>query len=223
MSSRSPLIPATPSAEEYQDSAGRPLDDIFAREDPITLFAEWLARAGESEPNDPNAVSVATVDADGMPDVRVVLLKDFGPDGFVFYSHKDGAKGSQITANPVAAMCFHWKSLRLQVRLRGAVSLIEGERADAYFATRARLSQIGAWASEQSRELESREVLRDEVALLDSEYGDEVPRPEGWVGFRLEPREIEFWRDRPFRLHDRLLFTRGQNDEKGWVKTRLYP
>jgi len=223
MSTRSPLIPDTPTVDEYQDAAGRPLEDIFARDDPFTLFAEWLAKATESEVNDPNAVAVATVDADGLPDVRMVLLKDFGPDGFVFYSHKDGTKGAHMVANPKAAMCFHWKSLHLQVRLRGAVSLIEGAGADAYFATRARLSQIGAWASKQSRPLESREALRSEVARLDAELGDEVPRPGGWIGFRLEPTEIEFWRDRPFRLHDRLLFTRAQKNETDWVKTRLYP
>ena len=217
---RSPLIPPTPSTEEYLDEAGRPLDDIFARTDPIGLFRDWLADATDTEPNDPNAVAVATVDADGLPDVRMVLLKDFGPDGFVFYSHRDGTKGRQMLANPRAAMCFHWKSLKRQVRLRGPVRLIEGEAADSYFAGRARLSRIGAHASRQSRPLESYEALRSEVARLDAEFGDEVPRPADWHGFAVEPVQMEFWRDRPFRLHDRLRFDMSGD---GWTTTRLYP
>ena len=215
-----PLIPPTPTEEEYLDAAGRPLDDIFAREDPLELFRDWLADAGETEPSDPNAVAVATVDADGLPDVRMVLLKDFGPEGFVFYSHRDGAKGRQLLANPQAAMCFHWKSQKRQVRLRGPVETVEGEAADSYFARRARLSQLGAHASRQSRPLGSREALREEVARLDAEFGQDVPRPADWHGFALRPAEIEFWRDRPFRLHDRLLFRKGG---EGWTRTRLYP
>ena len=217
---RSPLIPPTPSAEEYRDAAGEELDDIFARTDPLGLFADWLGDAGASEVNDPNAVAVATVDAEGLPDVRIVLLKDFGPEGFVFYSHRDGAKGRQMLANPQAAMCFHWKSLERQVRLRGRVELVEGAEADAYFASRARLSRIGAWASDQSAPLESWEALRAKVSRLDGEFGEAVPRPDGWHGFRVVPREIEFWRARPWRLHDRLLFSKT---ESGWSRVRLNP
>ena len=215
-----PLIPPTPTAEEYLDEAGRPLDDIFARTDPLALFADWLADAAESEPNDPNAVALATVDEAGLPDVRMVLLKDFGTDGFVFYSHRDGAKGVQLQSNPQAAMCFHWKSRKRQVRLRGPVTFVEGEAADSYFSKRARLSRIGAHASRQSRPLKSREALRSEVARLDAAFADDVPRPADWHGFSLRPVEIEFWRDRPFRLHDRLLFKATAD---GWTKTRLYP
>ena len=220
MLDRSPLIPPTPSKAEYLDAAGRPLEDIFERDDPLALFADWLADAVESEPNDPNAVAIATVDAHGMPDVRMVLLKDFDARGFVFYSHLDGAKGLQMAANPVAAMCFHWKSSRRQVRLRGRVEIVGDAEADAYFAQRARLSQVGAHASRQSRELDSREALRAEVARLDAEFGDDVPRPGDWTGFRVVPETLEFWRDRPFRLHDRLEFART---DSGWTKRRLYP
>ena len=220
MTTRSPLIPPTPSAEEYLDEAGRPLDDVFKRTDPVTLFADWLADATETEANDPNAVAFATSDSDGLPDVRILLLKDFGEAGFTVFSHRDGTKGKQLSANPQAAMAFHWKTQRRQVRLRGRVETIADADADAYFATRARLSQIGAHASEQSRPLASRDSLRDAVARLDSEMGETIPRPADWTGFRLVPDTIEFWRDRPFRLHDRLLFTRT---DKGWTTQRLYP
>jgi len=220
MSELSPLIPPTPSAAEYKDASGKALENIFARTDPLGLFADWLAEAGEAEINDPNAVAVASVDADGLPDVRIVLLKDFGEAGFVFYSHRDGTKGRQMLANPKAAMCFHWKSLERQVRLRGPVETVEGAEADAYFASRARLSQIGAWASEQSAPLESWEALRGEVSRLDAEFGEDVARPADWHGFRVVPREIEFWRARPYRLHDRLLFVR---ENEGWSRTRLNP
>ena len=220
MTDRSPLIPPTPTEAEYRDAAGRPLDDIFARENPLELFRNWLADATATEVNDPNAVAVATVDADGMPDVRIVLLKDFDARGFVFYSHLDGAKGEQMAANPVAAMCFHWKTQKRQVRLRGRVEIVADAEADAYFAQRARLSQVGAHASKQSRELGSWEGLRAEVSRLDGEFSEEVPRPSDWTGFRVVPDVIEFWRDRPFRLHDRLEFARTDD---GWTKRRLYP
>ena len=214
------LIPPTPTREEYLDSAGRPLEDIFARGAPLPLFKHWLSEAGETEPNDPNAVALATVDAQGHPDVRMVLLKGVSEAGLVFYSHLDGAKGVQIAANPHAALCFHWKSSRRQVRVRGPVERIPDAEADAYFARRARLSQVGAHASRQSRPLESREHLREEVARLDAEFGSDVPRPPDWTGFRVVPEVWEFWRDRPFRLHDRLVFTQ---EGDGWTKGRLYP
>ena len=223
---RPTLIPPTPDAEDYKASDGGGAEDMFSHEDPLALFSAWLAEAGETEVNDPNAVALATVDAHGLPDVRMVLLKglvDLGGEyGFVVYSHSGSAKGVQMAANPRAAMCFHWKSLRRQVRLRGEVRRIEGARADAYFAERARLSQIGAWASQQSRELESREVLRERIAAYDARFGDDVPRPEGWIGYALVPDAIEFWADRPYRLHDRLQFVRdGQSG--GWTRHRLYP
>ena len=220
MTERSPLIPPTPTEGEYLDAAGRPLDNIFARDEPLALFRDWLADATGTEPNDPNAVAVATVDARGVPDVRMVLLKDFDARGFVFYSHLDGAKGEQIAANPHAAMCFHWKTQKRQVRLRGSVETVSDAEADDYFSQRARLSQIGAHASRQSRELESWERLREEVSRLDAEFGGDVPRPTDWTGFRVVPEVIEFWRDRPFRLHDRLEFARVDG---GWTKRRLYP
>lgn len=217
-----PAIPPTPSEGEYRAADGQALEDIFAREDPIELFADWLAEAGRSEPSDPNALSLATVDGQGRPDVRVVLLKAFGPEGFTVYSHRDGAKGRQLTANPYAAMGFHWKSLERQVRLRGPVETVEGAEADGYFASRARLSQLGAVASRQSEALESWEALRAEVARLDAELGETIARPAGWHGFRLRPEVMEFWRARPWRLHDRLEFTRREGRD-GWTRQRLYP
>ncbi|MBN9597228.1 MAG: pyridoxamine 5'-phosphate oxidase [Afipia sp.] len=197
--------------------------DFTAAEEPLGLFAAWLAEAGTSEPNDPNAMALATVDGDGLPDVRMVLLKGYDADGFVFYSHIDSAKGRELAANPRAALLFHWKSLRRQVRVRGSVSRVTDAEADAYFATRPKQAQIGAWASKQSQPLESRMAFEKAIALNAAKYviGD-VPRPPGWSGWRITPQAIEFWHDRPFRLHDRIAFTR---DAPGaaWSKTRLYP
>lgn len=197
--------------------------DFTAAEEPLGLFAAWLAEAGTSEPNDPNAMALATVDGDGLPDVRMVLLKGYDVDGFVFYSHIDSAKGRELAANPRAALLFHWKSLRRQVRVRGTVSRVTDAEADAYFATRPKQAQIGAWASKQSQPLESRMAFEKAIALNAAKYviGD-VPRPPGWSGWRITPQAIEFWHDRPFRLHDRIAFTR---DAPGaaWSKTRLYP
>ena len=196
--------------------------DFTRREEPLQLFAEWLAEAERSEPNDANALALATVDADGLPDVRMVLLKGFDPAGFVFYTNFDSAKGREILATGKAAMCFHWKSLRRQVRLRGAVEVVSDADADAYFQSRPRGSRIGAWASKQSAPLESRFALEKSVAEYTARYAlGEIPRPAHWSGFRLVPQAIEFWHDRPFRLHDRLRFTR--NDDGGWTRTRLYP
>lgn len=220
--SRSPLIPPSPSEADYAKRASEQ-GDIAAGDDPLALFSAWFAEARESEPDNPNAMSVATVDETGLPDVRIVLLKDFDVRGFVFYSNRDSAKGRQLTHDPKAAFCFHWKSLNRQVRLRGTITEVSAEEADAYFASRARDARIGAWASAQSREVESREALEKAVADKTREFADkDVPRPEYWTGFRLAPLSIEFWRDRPFRLHDRIQFTRKTPDA-AWRKRRLYP
>jgi pyridoxamine 5'-phosphate oxidase len=214
-------IPQSPSAEDYQATADANAAEIFDRDDPFSLFADWFADAKLKEPNDPNAMALATADQTGLPDVRMVLLKDFDADGFVFYTNLESAKGLQIGANPQAALCFHWKSLRRQVRLRGPVKPVTAEEADAYFSSRARDSRIGAWASKQSRPLESRFALEKAVAKTAARFGvGVVPRPENWSGFRLSPVHFEFWRDRPFRLHDRLVF--DLSDAK-WVTNRLYP
>ncbi|MGE0501589.1 MAG: pyridoxamine 5'-phosphate oxidase [Rhizobiaceae bacterium] len=195
--------------------------DFTEAGEPLALFATWLADATRSEPNDPNAVALASVDADGLPDVRMVLLKDFDARGFVFYTNLESAKGREIIASMKAAMCFHWKSLRRQVRVRGVVEVVSDEEADAYYASRPRGSRIGAWASKQSRPLESRFALETAVAKYTARYpvGD-IPRPRHWSGFRILPATIEFWHDRPFRLHDRLVFSRAGD---AWEKTRLYP
>ena len=189
--------------------------------EPFRLFAEWLGEAEASEPNDPNAMALATVDGDGMPNVRMVLLKGLDGGGFVFFTNYESAKGRELLASRKAALCFHWKSLRRQIRVRGPVEEVSKEEADAYFATRARGSRIGAWASQQSRPLESRFALEKAVASYAAKFAiGEIPRPDYWSGFRLIPVEIEFWRDREFRLHDRVQFRRAGD---GWAKTRLYP
>jgi len=197
--------------------------DFTAAEEPFALFAAWFAEAVQSEPNDPNAMALATADPDGLPDVRMVLMKGYDTAGFVFYSHLDSAKGRELAANPKAALLFHWKSLRRQVRLRGPVERVTDAEADAYFATRPKQAQIGAWASKQSRPLESRMAFEKAIALNAAKYAlGEVPRPPGWSGWRIVPRTFEFWHDRPFRLHDRIQFRRETTDG-GWTKTRLYP
>ena len=193
------------------------------RNDPYELFQEWLADATKSEPNDPNAMSLATVDEEGLPDVRMVLLKDADERGFVFYTNYESQKGQEILATMKAAVVFHWKSLRRQVRVRGTVEQVSDAEADAYFASRPKQSQIGAWASQQSRPLEGRFALETSVALYATKYAlGSVPRPPQWSGFRIRPLAIEFWHDRPFRLHDRIVFRRTSPDG-GWTKTRLYP
>lgn len=194
--------------------------DFTHAADPIALFSEWLAQAEATELNDPNAMALATVDTSGMPDARMVLLKGHGAQGFVFYTNFESAKGRQILANPSAAVLFHWKSLRRQVRVRGAVTQVTHAEADAYFATRSRGSQIGAWASRQSRPLESRGALEAAAAEISARYPDKVPRPPYWSGFRLAPAEIEFWQDGAFRLHDRVVFRRSGD---GWERTLLNP
>ena len=195
--------------------------DFTEADEPYRLFAEWLKDATASEPNDPNALALATVDADGLPDVRMVLLKGFDERGFVFYTNFESAKGREILGSMKAAMCFHWKSLRRQVRIRGPVEQVSDAEADEYYASRPRGSRIGAWASKQSRPLESRFALEKAVAEYTARHAiGEIPRPPHWSGFRIVPQSIEFWHDRPFRLHDRVVFTRSADD---WDKTRLYP
>jgi pyridoxamine 5'-phosphate oxidase len=200
----------------------KPLTKDFTEStQPYSLFGEWLEDAMRSEPNDPNAFALSTVDPDGMPNVRMVLLKGFDTRGFVFYTNYESTKGWEILGSMKAAMCFHWKSLQRQVRVRGNVEIVADDEADAYYASRARGSRIGAWASKQSRPLESRFALEKAVAEYTARYAiGEIPRPPYWSGFRIVPVSIEFWHDRPFRLHDRVIFTEA---EGGWNKTRLYP
>ena len=216
------LIPPSP----HYDPAGEPPPDdaaLFAEAEPFALFARWFKEAKAKEPHDPNAMALASVDETGAPDVRMVLLKDVSPQGFVFYTNAESAKGRQLAHETRAGLCFHWKSLRRQVRVRGAVSFVSDAEADAYFQSRDRGARIGAWASEQSRALPDRLALEKRIAEFAAKYGlGEVPRPAHWRGYRLAPVQIEFWRDRPFRLHDRLVFTR-ETPTAAWTKTRLYP
>ena len=197
--------------------------DFTQESEPFALFESWMAEAKASEPNDPNAMALATVDPDGLPDVRMVLLKGADAQGFVFYTNTESAKGQELLATPKAAVVFHWKSLRRQVRVRGPVERVTDAEADAYFQSRARDSRIGAWASQQSRELESRFALEKAVAFYAAKFAiGEVPRPPHWTGFRIRPVYMEFWQDRPFRLHDRSVFRRAV-PEGEWSQQRLYP
>ncbi len=197
--------------------------DFTQAEEPFALFSEWLEEAGRSEPNDPTGMALSTVDAEGLPNVRMVLLKGYDRDGFVFYTNTESQKGQELLGQGKAAALFHWKSLRRQVRIRGPVSLVSDAEADEYFRSRARDSRIGAWASQQSRPLESRFALEKAVAGYAAKFGlGEIPRPPHWTGFRIAPVYIEFWRDGAFRLHDRVVFRRASAAEP-WTKTRLYP
>lgn len=209
-------------------TVGQGVADFIAAAEPFPLFETWFAEASAEEINDPNAMALATVDGAGLPNVRMVLLKGVDkpgrPDrGFVFYTNLMSAKGQELAAQPQAALLLHWKSLRRQVRVRGGVHAVSPQEADEYFASRARGSRIGAWASEQSRPLESRFALEKAVARVAARYPvGEIPRPPHWSGFRVVPTEIEFWADRPFRLHDRLQFRRGGPGDH-WQKLHLYP
>ncbi len=195
---------------------------IFAGDDPFAIARAWLAEAAPVEPNDPNAIALATVDADGLPDVRMVLLKEIEADSFVFYTNYDSAKGRQIAATGKAAFVLHWKSLRRQIRVRGTVSREEGPQADAYYRSRALQSRIGAWASQQSQPLASRAALVAEAGRMALRHGTNPPRPPFWGGLRIVPVEIEFWADGPFRLHDRFRWRR-ESAGGGWDVTRLNP
>ena len=189
--------------------------------DPFALFDSWYAEARESEPNDPNAMALATADAAGRPAVRMVLLKGHGPDGFVFYTNREGRKAGELAANPQAALLFHWKSLRRQIRIEGAVSAVTDAESDAYFASRSRDSQLGAWASDQSRPLDSRATFEARFAEVQARFeGGDVPRPPFWGGYRVTPDAIEFWQDRAHRLHERRIFARAGS---GWTEGMLYP
>lgn len=221
------FIPPSPSEDDYvrQVAAAEP-PPLLSEADPFALFQDWFSEAVAKEANDGNAMALATVDADGLPDVRMVLLKDFDPAGFVFYTNLESAKGRELAANPKAALLFHWKSLRRQVRIRGTVTRTTDAEADAYFATRARPAQLGAWASAQSRTLPDRLALEKKIAEVGLRFGlGKVTRPPHWSGFRVVPQSIEFWRDRPFRLHERLLFEAAQDGRggAGWTTRRLFP
>ena len=195
--------------------------DFTLAADPLALFGDWFAQAQASEPNDANAMALATADATGLPDLRMVLLKGHDARGFVFYTNSLSAKGRELAANMQAGALFHWKSLRRQVRLRGPVEIVSPEEADAYFASRPRGSQVGAWASLQSQPLDARQTLERAVADHDARFGDGAPpRPPHWLGYRIQPVQIEFWADRRSRLHDRMVFLR---EGEGWRRERLYP
>ncbi|QDZ08728.1 pyridoxamine 5'-phosphate oxidase [Sphingomonas panacisoli] len=190
-------------------------------DDPFALFDTWFAEAQASEPNDPNAMALATSDARGRPSVRMVLLKGHGPDGFVFYTNRESRKAGEIAANPHAALLFHWKSLRRQIRIEGELTWASDIESDAYFASRSRDSQLGAWASDQSRPLADRATFEARFAEMQAKFaGGDVPRPPHWGGYRLTPDHIEFWQDRAYRLHERRVFDRA---EGGWTEGLLYP
>ena len=210
-------------AAPIEHPAGLTGGDFTEAGEPLRLVAAWCADARRAEPVNPDAMTLATVDADGMPNARMVLLKGFDDRGFVFYTNLDSIKGHELAAAPKAALTFYWKALQRQVRLRGSVEAVSNEEADAYFASRSRMAQIGAWASKQSAALESRLAFEKAVARFTAKFAiGTVPRPPFWSGYRVVPSEIEFWQERPFRLHDRIAFTR-ENSNAPWIKTRLYP
>jgi pyridoxamine 5'-phosphate oxidase len=210
-------------AAPIEHPAGLTGGDFTAADEPLRLFAAWFAEAKRAEPVNPDAMTLATVDPGGMPNARLLLLKGFDERGFVFYTNVDSVKGHELAGAPKAALTFYWKSLQRQVRVRGSVEPVSQEEADAYFATRPRQAQIGAWASHQSSPLESRMVFEQAVALQTAKFANRaVARPPNWSGYRVVPQEIEFWQERPFRLHDRICFSRASLTAP-WRKTRLYP
>jgi len=210
---------APPVEQGSQPTSG----DFTEADEPLRLFAAWFSEAKRTEPINPEAMTLSTVDAGGLPNARMVLLKGFDECGFVFYTNFDSTKGRELTDVPKAALTFYWKSLQRQVRLRGRVETVSAEEADAYFATRSRMAQIGAWASKQSSALESRLAFEKAVASYTAKFNiGTVPRPPHWSGYRVVPQEIEFWQERPFRLHDRIAFRR-EAPGAAWTKTRLYP
>lgn len=213
------VIPPSPTAEAY--AVDEDQGEVFTLDEPLALFVEWFDLAKKREINDPNAMTLATVDAEGLPNARMVLLKDIDERGLSFFTNLESAKGTELAANPRAALVFHWKSIRRQVRFRGPVERVSDAEADAYFATRAKGAQIGAWASPQSRPMEGRIALERRIAEETARHGlGKTPRPPHWSGYRLLPVEIEFWVNRPFRLHDRLQFRRTAD---GWTTVRLFP
>jgi pyridoxamine 5'-phosphate oxidase len=210
-------------AAQIEHPGGLTGGDFTEASEPLRLFAEWFAEAKRSEPVNPDAMALATVDADGLPNARMVLLKGFDERGFVFYTNMDSAKGHELAGAPKAALTFYWKSLQRQIRARGNVETVSKAEADAYFATRSRMAQIGAWASKQSAALESRLAFEKAIARHAAKHAiGTVPRPPHWSGYRVVPQEIEFWQERPFRLHDRIVFRRA-DPHSPWDKTRLYP
>lgn len=216
------FIPPSPSAAEYAKTDGAQDEAWFDAQAPLALFEDWLAQAGQSEPNDPNAMSLATVDASGQPDVRIVLLKGVSEAGFDFYTNSESMKGRQLAENPKAALCFHWKNDRRQVRVRGSIGPVGTAASDEYFASRARGSRLSAWTSDQSRPVANRAALITAMEETKARFEDQdVPRPEHWFGYRLVPSEIEFWQNGAFRLHDRFLFSKEKTG--AWSKVRLYP
>ncbi len=197
--------------------------DFTAPNEPLPLFAEWFALAQQHEPNDPSAMTLATVGDDGAPSARIMLMKGYDASGFTFFTNRQSHKGNQLAQRQLAALCFHWKSLRRQVRIEGDVAPVGDSESDEYFATRPRGSQIGAWASQQSRPLASRAALEEGIAEVERRYvGQPVPRPPHWGGYRVTPRRIEFWQDREFRLHDRIIYTRDDANAP-WQRERFFP